>query len=387
METFVYSCPGCGAKVEFNENTRLWECSYCDNVYEAIFENDDNTLPKIVDKNYIIYKYNCDKCNNSFLSILEKDGLCNSCNTIIKKNGEPIHVHNVIESNVTRGTAAYSYNHTLSDISDDLYNDYNDNSFKLTYYEFDSYQGVIKFTYGNVTKKYIFADLFIPNIDYEDYRFLYEVSKIKVKASCNLNNKDVDLMPLTKNPYNSNTINNINQKILDEDTIVEMCKNHFIVKNHIKDQENIIVEKSISHNEGNYIPVYVMEHEKDGVIYREYQFGNYSFYKYDSAITEFDDTTIDKEIFSCKLTKMASFIVFPIIFAALAPLYLGKEYNIIIILIVMAIFYFSIVVRFYFGKKDKKIKKLESSRLITREEYINNLINRQIKVIDNRNKR
>jgi ribosomal protein L37AE/L43A len=385
METFVYSCPSCGAKVEFNENTRLWECSYCENVYEAVFDDEDNKLPKINDINYTIYRYNCDKCNQSFLSVLEKDGLCNSCNNVVKNNGEPINVHNVLVQDVTRGTAAFNYNQNLKDIDINLHNDYNGKDFNLYYYEFDSYQGVIKFSYENKTKKYIFADLFIPNIDYEDYRFLCEVSKTKVRASSSLNNKNVDLIPLTKNPYNSRKLNNIDNKIVDEDTIVEICRNHFMKNNHIRDIEKIKEERSFSHNEGNYIPVYVFEQNRNDVIYREYQFGNSNFNKQDNVITEFDDSTIDKIIFKLRLNNIAMTIGILILFVIFTILSQGR-YLAIIILVEIVIF--SNYLGRYFRKNKKRIKKLDSSRLITRKEYINNLINNgQIKVIDSRNKR
>lgn len=391
METFVYSCPSCGAKVDYNENTRLWECSYCGNIYEAVFENDGSNLPKIEDINYQIYRYNCDKCEQPFFSILEKDGLCNNCNNVVKKKGEPVTIHNVIKKDVEVGMVVQSYKNKLIKRSEKIHNSYTGNNFVLAYFECDVYQGVIKFTYGNKTKKYIFADLLVPNIDYEDYRFMYEVAKTKVKISSHLDNKNVDLMPLTNNIVCSRTLIKADKSLIDEDTLVELCRNHFIINNNIGNINDIKEEKSLSCSKGTYIPFYVLEHNKNNIIYREYKFGNTSFNTSDNLITEFDDQSIDKEVFSMAMHHIGAAIALPLVLLYLVFLfslddghgYIDSHMKVIIFLGLLILS----ICKLY---KNYKIitKKMESSRLMTRQEYINTLINdEQIIVIGNRNKR
>ena len=46
-EVFVYNCPSCGGKVEYINNK--WHCTYCNNTYDALFAEENNSAPDVAE--------------------------------------------------------------------------------------------------------------------------------------------------------------------------------------------------------------------------------------------------------------------------------------------------------------------------------------------------
>ncbi len=265
-EVFVYKCPSCGGKVDYIDNK--WHCSYCNNTYNSLFAaNNEIELPDYKNIKTNLYGYTCKKCNRKFVSTLSSGATCIHCNEVTEEQGTLFVASNIMDLSVTSNDALNSFREEISDYSSDR------NLFceepKLQYINCDLYNGFIKLSYNGYTMKYIFVNLLVPNIDYEDYRFMYEVGNNGFKYStASTNNKETLVEKIIQN---GEYLNSFNDKNYEEDLVNE-CIDDFLSKVYVKDKQLIEIDKRMKIDDGYYVPFYISNSSDNN--YHHYVFGN-----------------------------------------------------------------------------------------------------------------
>ena len=269
-EVFVYKCPNCGGKVEFKDSK--WHCSYCNNVYDSLFANND-TKPLTDYKNEPIklFSFTCSKCSEKYISKNDNES-CPKCHEASFKSGIPFNVLNILDVNVPINVAQKEFQKKLGGYKKEDIRVYN-NKFVLQYISCDSYNGIVELSYGDYALKYVLAGLLIPNIEYEDYSFMYELA---CYGCYNSQNIDKDLLV-------DKIISNSNKEIITEvkdyrQNIINECIKTFANKYEISDIDSIKVDESIEIDRGLFIPFYTSSCEFNNETYHQYVFGNENAY-------------------------------------------------------------------------------------------------------------
>ncbi len=287
METFVYKCPNCGGKTSYIDNK--WHCEYCGNQYDALFKTEkEETLPQYNNEPITLYCYHCASCNHRVISSEENGANCSKCGAFTAEGKKPLVVSGVIDLTLTKTEAEIELRKEAKKYDQQLFN----YDLKLQYFNCDLYNGFVKISYDNISEKFFFVNLLIPNIEYEDYRFMYEVGNIGI----------TDIMTLNENKDNNTSssiilhaddINNLNDFNYEQD-IVNECIKSFARKNKVNDIQSLTIEKNFKISDGIFIPMYVSESTVDGTVYRHYVYGNRKICKYKKNI--FNATVQDRTI-------------------------------------------------------------------------------------------
>lgn len=273
-EIYVYNCPSCGGKVNFNREKNVWECSYCHKSFETVFAKEEQ-LPKEEEEEKNIYFHHCTKCNKEYTSFIEKEAGCIYCST---KNNS---YDSISASIILRPTMDYNNINTFYN-EKELYNcpkDYKDEYLKrnwlLEYVNCDILNGILELKYNNKEKKYIFVNLIVPNLDYEDYRFMYELGNSGFKQKTKDSDYGVILLE-TASKYQ----NNIKKKTTSHiEAIINTCIDTFQKEKHISDKESIKVINNMKIKTGYYIPIFTKISNIHNTNYYQHILANRDFAK------------------------------------------------------------------------------------------------------------
>ena len=198
-EVFVYKCPSCGGKVEYDNDKHLWNCTYCNNSYEALFQQVEKELPSIEEVEIKAYGYICSKCGNKYVSMEKDKAKCAHCDEI-NESGEEFIITNMINKDKSENIAIAEYTSSLNRFKKFLPQEFMKTDLKCEFVNCDLYNGCVKVSYGNKSLKYIFINLLIPNLEYDDYRFMYEVGNAGLKNTKAFHNdKDTILSKIINN--------------------------------------------------------------------------------------------------------------------------------------------------------------------------------------------
>lgn len=396
-EVFVYKCPNCGGKVDYIDNK--WHCSYCNNSYDALFATRENTpLPDYKNKPYELYGYFCNKCNKKFVSVDKENAKCPNCNEQIEGQGKYFTASNIMNLSVNYQSALSMYQEDISDYSE--YNYFNEEP-KLQYINCDLYNGFVKISYNDIKMKYIFVNLLIPNIDYEDYRFMYEVGNNGFQFS-DIVSSDNQETKIGEFISSGEYLNSINDKKYEED-IVEECINDFLKKCNVSDKNLINVQRNFKVDDGFFIPFYISGYTVNNKTFHHYIFGSNnmsiikkSFFnrvKFANTIIELpEEKNAHKKakyygLLSSIFQKISFFLFAISAFSVYANLGSGSSstsnipskseaiihnYVIIGILTAIALFIVSFILYYIFYRK---YNYYEKSICLTKEEYFEQIIN------------
>ena len=274
MNIDVFVCPSCGGKTVYNENTKLWECSYCHKSFQTVFAKEES-IPVQEIKERTIYYNHCSNCNKDYASFEEKESSCFYCGS--KNNSyDSIVASSFLTKTVEENNIKIYYNEkSLKQVPKKYKEAYSLLDFKLEYINCDLLDGIIELKYNNISKKYIFVNTIIPNLEYEDYRFMYELGNNGIAIT----NDDNDEKALTNKA--TNYITCIGKKKENHyDDIINTCINTFQKENNIVNRNEIKIENSVRLKQGFYIPVY----RKDVVI------DNTTYYQHVIAAKDFSRT-------------------------------------------------------------------------------------------------
>ena len=282
-EVFVYKCPNFGGKVEYIDNK--WHCSYCNNAYDALFSSKEISLPSIEQTRYTLYSYYCDSCNNRFISKESTGAKCDICHKNVE-TGKKFVASSIITLDVTLEEAIKKYNEHITKYKDRINKDFYNPNLVLKYFNCDLYNGFIELSYNGIVEKYIFVNLLIPNICYDDYLFMYELGNIGYTNGIELfdENKNIEEEIIKNGKY----IYDIEDKN-PESKIIDYCLKDFGKKYNIsKDQIN--VRNNLKIHDGVLIPIYFGRVESNGKVYYQYVFGNSDKTKKISGLSTFNNT-------------------------------------------------------------------------------------------------
>lgn len=269
METFIYKCPNCGGKVNYVNNQ--WHCDYCGNNYAALFETkEEKELPKYERVFYTLYSYTCPNCNRRVITTKEDGFTCSSCNQEFTGQGKPFRVANILTASVSIGEAKEQYERDIKKYDRSLFS----NDLKLQFINCDLYNGYVKLSYGSIIEKYIFINFLIPNIEYEDYRFMYELGNIGLVDSKILNVEK--RIGVCSTMINYQEYINSTEDINYENDIINECINDFAKKHGISDLNSIKMTNNFQISDGVYIPMYMSKSLKGNEPFYQYVFGNRS---------------------------------------------------------------------------------------------------------------
>ena len=127
--------------------------------------------------------------------------------------------------------------------------------FMFEYVNCDLLDGLVELKYNNKTKKYLFVNLVVPNLRYEDYRFMYELGNTGFKAKTTMNDYGVVILE-TADKYKKYLINqNTNNPHIEG--IINTCIETFKKENGIDDDSKITVNNHVKIKKGYYIPIWV----------------------------------------------------------------------------------------------------------------------------------
>lgn len=390
MDAFVYNCPSCGGKVNYDVNEHKWNCEYCGNKYDALFaKNEEKELPNVENIKLTLYSFICENCGKRFVHDKENDKTCPNCAHLCSNNGTPFVASGIVDLSISN---MYAKNCFFIETKGSSF--FNDN-LVLQYVNCDLYNGCVIVSYNNIIEKYIFINLLIPNLDYEDYRFIYEVGNIGLNQS---------------DPFFNNNCENIKQKIISngqflnsienknyESDIVNQCVKSFAKKYNVTNLSKIIVDNNFNVKDGVYVPFYITTSKNNGDIYYQYVFGSeymkrpiLSFFK-NAHRTSSVLLSLPKVNNSRKKANfcynICSFLVSSCILSTIVLFsffYLSDIMNdsLKIVLIIFCITYIiiSILLYIYFSKK---YQYYDRSICLTKEEYLEQIINNSnyVKVI------
>jgi hypothetical protein len=361
-ETFVYTCPSCGGKVKFLEDVLKWKCEYCENMYDALFVPKNSVdLSDMSDKKYTYYCFTCDNCHSKFLSSEKENATCNKCNTECSGEGKPTTISKVMDLDITISEANKLYYKEVSYYKKKIDSEYLNQDLNLEYINCDLYNGCIIVTDGNNTKKYIFMNLLIPNIEYDDYRFMYEVGNIGIKNSKAYSkdkNENVENRIKLKLRYFTN-VDDINYV----DDIINACKSDFI-RIYKSNEEIIKIDNNLSVSDGVYLPIY----KKTVKTENQYVFGNGSALT--PYIIEFPEVSNARSL--VKFYKSISNFFALIMFICFPGFWVSFQLNPNLLVLFALLLLVSFLLKLFFDRKyNYYIKTIK----ISKDDYFEQIIN------------
>jgi DNA-directed RNA polymerase subunit RPC12/RpoP len=384
-ELFVYKCPSCGGKVDYIDNK--WHCNYCNNTYNALFASKKEAkLPDYKTVQYNLFNYTCSRCNKRFVSSSQTNGTCTHCNEVANSSGIPFVATDIIKLSLNKDTAVTYFRNELEkyDINTNYCKD-----LELQYINCDLYNGFVKLSYNGKTVKYVFVNLLIPNLDYDDYRFMYEIGNNGFTHSGVLSSNKQE-NKLNEIIRNGEYLTNIENKNYENDLIQE-CINSFSKKYKVKDVNLINVNKNFKIDDGVFIPFYVSSSNINDNVLHHYVFGNESMAiikknvfnnnmfskviielpKVENAHKKLKISYIVSKIFR-KLMFVSFFILFIIGFRFIGRTDFTNNFihNLFWVTVCIAIGSFLI----YFIS-NRKYNFYERSVKLSKEEYLNQIIN------------
>ena len=251
MDTYTYNCPNCGGKVEYDNTNYIWKCTYCGNTYKTLFaRRKEVELPSYEIGLNNGYKYYCSSCNKVYVSKHNDIKECFKCHGKLSKND--LSYITFLEDDISNKSVKYDLEREIKsypkDVKDIIIN--SESTFK--YINTSIVDGFLEINYKNNNIKYLFMNLLIPNIEYEDYRFMYEVGNNGFLTP-NFEGNDV----LDKEPCIECTTDSFvdDNNTIDEKTIVNACINHFVNTYKIKDIKEVKVNNGLSFKKPIFIPV------------------------------------------------------------------------------------------------------------------------------------
>ncbi|MBP5684569.1 MAG: hypothetical protein J6X02_04875 [Bacilli bacterium] len=265
-DIFTYKCPSCNGKVEYSHETNKWRCLYCNNTYDTLFAQEKTKdLPKLQFNKSNLFSYKCNKCNNLFISNDKDMKICPSCKNILNLSRK-FTATNFIENNDNIDKVEKRYKKIVRS----YFIDYNEillnSKFYFRYLECNLLSGYVEVTNNNKSNKYIFVNLIVPNTDFIDYHFSYQIGNAGFKSSdieeYNILNKK-NYIKIDEELFSENKI--------DENEFVNACIDSFKKKYNIEKDDDIKVNKSLKIIKGIFIPTYIRKIDDET---REYLFGN-----------------------------------------------------------------------------------------------------------------
>lgn len=362
-ETFVYKCPNCGGKVDYNEDNHKWICKYCGNTYDALFVPKESiTLSNMNDVKYTYYCYLCNNCHSKFLSKNKENAICNKCNNQCIGEGKETTISKVLDLDVTISQANELYYSAVKKFKNKIDNEFLNQDLQLEYINCDLYNGCIKITYGNYSKKYIFMNLLIPNIEYDDYRFMYEVGNMGIRNSREYakgQKENIEARIQEKIRYFTNV-----EDIDYVDSIIKACLTDFGNSYGVIDLENAKIDNNLSVSDGVYIPIYKKTVNKEN----QYVFGNHSSMQ--PYIVQFPEEKNSRT--KTKMYNTLSQICIALIIISVIGLFCSFHMNSVLKYFFIVIIILSIVLSVILNKKyNYYVKTIK----LTKNEYFEQIIN------------
>ena len=361
-ETFVYSCPNCGGKVTFLDDILKWKCDYCGNTYDALFAPKKSVdLSIMKEYKYTYYRYLCNNCNSKFLSSEQKDATCPKCNAQCLGDGKETTVSKVLDLDYAISEANMFYYDEVVKYKKYIDEEYLKKDLNLEYINCDLYNGCVKISNKNTSKKYIFMNLLIPNIEYDDYRFMYEVGNIGIKNSKEYSKDKQETMEsrIRQKVRFFTNVDDINYV----DDIVSACLENFKKNTRGKD-DDIKVENNLSVSDGVYLPIYKKSVNNEN----QYVFGNKSALK--NSIIQFPSEDNGRE--KTKLYKAISSIFKTLSVASLVGVWVSFQVMTVYMIVFSIVLLISFLLNLFFDKKyNYYIKTIK----ISKEEYFEQIIN------------
>lgn len=389
MESFVYKCPNCGGNVKYSDTEHKWYCEYCKNTYSSLFAQEENPLPNYEELKLTLFGYTCPKCNRKYVSRESKNAQCTYCLHEENLNGIPFSASGIVDVSYSDRDALEGLRKEAKGLNPSLFNE----KLKLQYINCDLYNGCIVLSYDNVVEKYILVNLLVPNIEYEDYRFMYEVGNIGFTNSFELSSIEkstVENKFILKGEY----INSFIDKNYEQD-ILNYCVNSFAKQYQINDISQIKVQKIFNVKDGFYVPFYVSKVNINNEDCYDYVFAtNRMIKRFDKRESTFTILELPSVPQSRKNTKfynilynISSKLTFFCAFALLILFHMSNfmlpNYNsfngqsdtfdkkILIYIDIVLIIIFSLIWHFSY----KKYRYYEKTIKLSKEDYFDQIIN------------
>ena len=374
---YFYNCPNCGGKAEFRKDIKKWECKYCGKIYDRLYIN-DNENSHLDDKNHLMYIYKCSSCNKYFLSVASKLDKCLYCGKKMQSNGKEICNNNYIVFDNKRNLSIKQmyeiYLNKLFLVKDYIKDDYLNINFEFKHIFCDIYNGYLLLKHNNIIEKYLFFDLIIPNINYDDYAFAYEITKnVSLTESGYWNYEEEGI------PYEALKLEDYEEQN-QKDELINVCINKFSKKYKIIDKKEIEIEDNLKNDGYAVLPIYI------GKVNDNYQYvkGNQAeeiepIIRFSKGTEVYNKLLKEKKLYKLfRCFEMISIILtasfFPLGFTA--SLFKNPDFVYMISVLLIIVFLpLSFICGKIYRKKEKFVELLNYSEHLSKEEYYEKVIN------------
>ena len=387
MSIHIINCPSCGGKTKFNYDKNLWECSYCKKSFVTLFAPKEKDLPSYDIKERVIYYNRCSHCGKEYTGFQDHDTTCIYCGGKGNNPYDSLVASSFCPSTLTSKelSSVYGKKNLNSNIKK-YFKEYLTYDFTFEYIRCDLLDGFIELKYKDKIKKYLFVHLLVPNLDYEDYRFMYELGNNGTRFNAPSNDYGITLLEVaSKYKDNIQKEGDINHY----DEIIKTCINTFQKEYHISDSNKIEINNCVNVKKGYYIPLYrkkVVIHSQE---YYQYILANNNFSKsvyiqYPKIENAIKKSNFSNIIYHVSITIILISLFYLFAFGGFLCVFYSEFSlfkNLAIVTIMELPFFIILAIIFH-----KKIDFYYNSAVITREKYYDQIVNNSnfVKVIGGR---
>ncbi len=374
MDTYTYSCPNCGGKVEYDKKINKLKCCYCKKTFNNLFANkNEKDLPGMDMKELVMYYYTCDKCNHDYVSSINNASKCPYCKDL-NDDGIPFPVITFIDNSRSNKSINYIYEDELKSFPKSIRQKYMEGDFKLHYINCDVIDGFVEVKNDNKAIKYFFVNLVVPNIKFEDYRFMYEIGnagihhgnlKYNYNISPDLINESIEIK-LTSS------------KTIEKD-LIKGCTTSFMKRYKLKSDKGITIYDDLNIKRGLFLPIQIKEINIDNQKCRQYVYGN-NIVNEEILIETPSEDNLRRKYRISHFVHTISLFLLGLSFLGLVSSFIMRANGFlfndgissIYFIVMLLIFGLSLFSVFTLGKK---AKYYYHARKLTKEEYFDQIIN------------
>ncbi len=382
MDTYTYNCPNCGGKVEYDNTNYIWKCTYCGNTYKTLFaRRKEIELPSYEIGLNNAYKYYCDSCNKVFVSKNDNVKECFKCHKKLSKSS--LSYITFLEDDISNKSINYDLDDELKSYPKDVKELIKNAESTFKYINTSIVDGFLEIKDKTNTIKYLFMNLLIPNIENEDYRFMYEVGNNGFLTP-NFDGNDV----LDKEPAIECTTDSFieNNNFIDEKTIINACVNHFVNTYKVSNVKELNINNGLSFKKSIFIPVLTKKVNINNQLCNQYMFVSDLMNKKIILEPPYElnnEENIKKYRKLAKLCDIGSLLLILLVICMMAipfltafedtPIALFVEMHLSMILVIGSIIAL-IVVNLVKKGIEKKAKYYHDAKRIDRNEYLKQII-------------
>lgn len=253
MKCINYKCGSCNGNVKFDDINKKWICEYCGKVYTTMYKNKKFSIKQCEHEKKKIYEYTCNNCGSKGIHV-SSNPKCPKCN--IETTNTVVVTDNILIPLLKDNEIPKIIIKDIEGVRKLNYNAQNQNP-KLKFIKFQTYEGIINFTYQKEEKicnrKYAFFESCIPIDDEIPYDIKKQLMNIEFNKVKSLENTQEEVT------FETSFKLNLESETLSVEKIVNMCLENLKNDKKITDTDVIEIDNELKRTEEMFIPFYISE--------------------------------------------------------------------------------------------------------------------------------